>query len=245
MEYPNILSATFLSRPNRFIAYADLNGSSVVCHVKNTGRCRELLLPGATVWLQDHGESPVGRKTRYDLIAVEKMRPVSSPLLINMDSQAPNQLFREWAEQGGLFPDITLLRPEVRYGSSRFDFYYERSNGERGFVEVKGVTLEENGITAFPDAPTERGIKHLEELCAAVEAGYSAHICFVIQMEGMSLFCPNERTHPAFADALRKASAKGVSILALECSVTPDSLFISHPVPIDLSAAHTTFGSTT
>jgi len=235
MEYRNILPAVFLSRPNRFIAHVAPAGSPVACHVKNTGRCRELLVPGATVWIQDHGPELSGRKTRYDLIAVEKKRPGLSPILINMDSQAPNQLFREWAEQGQFFPDLTLLRPETRYHASRFDFYYERSGGQRGFVEVKGVTLEENGIAAFPDAPTERGIKHLDELCAATEEGYSAHVCFILQMEGMSLFRPNDRTHPAFGDALRRAAEKGVSLLVMECAVSPSSLSIQRSVPISLS----------
>ena len=236
MEYQNIFPAVFLSRPNRFIAHVSLNGSTVVCHVKNTGRCRELLLPGATVWVQDHGPDLSTRKTRYDLVAVEKNRPGYAPLLINIDSQAPNYLFREWAEDGHFLPNLTLLRSETRYCSSRFDFYYERADGPHGFVEVKGVTLEENGLAAFPDAPTERGIKHLEELCIAAEEGYSAHICFILQMEGMSLFRPNDHTHPEFGDALRRASTRGVSILALECSVSPYSLFIRRPVPVSLTS---------
>jgi len=166
---------------------------------------------------------------------VEKKRPGLSPLIINMDSQAPNQLFREWAEKGHFLSNLTLLRPETRYRTSRFDFYYECSSGQRGFVEVKGVTLEENGIAAFPDAPTERGIKHLEELCTASEEGYKTHICFILQMEGMSLFRPNDRTHPAFGNALRRASEKGVSLLAMECAVSPYSLSVQRSVPISLS----------
>ena len=235
MQYQNIRPGRFLHRPNRFIAHVELDGAPGVCHVKNTGRCQELLLPGTPVWLEDFGPEHAGRKTRYDLIAVQKERPDRSPLLINMDAQAPNKVFEEWAQQGGFLPGLTRLRPETVYRSSRFDFYYETAAGGRGFVEVKGVTLEENGIAAFPDAPTLRGIKHLEELGAAVEEGFSAHVCFVLQMEGMSHFCPNERTHPAFGDALRRAAARGVQLFAMECTVTPDSLTISKPVFLSLS----------
>ena len=234
MRYEKIRPATFLARPNRFIAHAELDGETVICHVKNTGRCRELLVPGCTVYLQDHGNNP-NRKTRYDLIAVEKERPGKTPLLINMDSQAPNKVFAQWAKSGGFLPDLTLLRPETTWGDSRFDFYYETASGEKGFVEVKGCTLEEEGLASFPDAPTERGVKHLEELSRAVSEGYAAHVCFILQMEGMALFCPNERTHPEFGEALRRASASGVSVHAVECTVTPDSLHIVRPVPISLT----------
>lgn len=160
MIYSHVVTGRFLARPNRFIAQVELDGQPVTAHVKNTGRCRELLLPGAVVYLQDHGPAPAGRKTRYDLIAVEKARPGQMPLLINMDAQAPNKVFGEWAERGSFRPDLTLLRPETAWGSSRFDFYYETAGGTRGFVEVKGVTLEEGGLAAFPDAPTsaESGI---------------------------------------------------------------------------------------
>ena len=235
MQYESIRPAVFLDRPNRFIAHVELNGAAEVCHVKNTGRCRELLLPGAAVWVQDFGTEHEGRKTRYDLIAVEKQRDGHPPLLVNVDSQAPNKVFREWAEQGGSLPGLTLLRPETVHRSSRFDFYYETADGSRGFVEVKGVTLEENGTAAFPDAPTQRGIKHLEELGNAAEEGFSAHVCFILQMEGMKLFCPNERTHPEFGAALRRATARGVNVFALECAATPDTLTIRRPVPVSLS----------
>lgn len=234
MHYENILPAIFLDRPNRFIAHAELNGKTVVCHVKNTGRCRELLIPGCAVYLQDCGENS-GRKTRYDLIAVEKQRPDDSPLLVNMDSQAPNKVFAEWANSGSFLPDLTLLRPETTWGGSRFDFYYETAAGEKGFVEVKGCTLEEDGLASFPDAPTERGVKHLDELTRAASEGYAAHVCFILQMEGMKLFCPNERTHPEFGEALRRAAAGGVSVHAVECSVTPSTLDIVRHVPISLT----------
>ena len=226
MQYGKILPARFLARPNRFVARVEAEGEELICHVKNTGRCRELLVPGATVWLE---ESPnPNRKTKYDLIAVEK-----GSRLINMDAQAPNQVFREWAQAGGFRKDLTLLRPETTYGSSRFDFYWESSK-KRGFVEVKGVTLEEDGVVRFPDAPTLRGVKHLEELVKAHQAGYEAAVCFVIQMEDVRYFAPNDATHPEFGQALRQAAAAGVEVLALDCAVTPGSLEIRNPVPIRL-----------
>ena len=224
MHYEGILPGVFLDRPNRFIAHVALDGAPVVCHVKNTGRCRELLVPGAAVYLQECG-SPA-RKTRYDLIAVEKGR-----LLVNMDAQAPNQVFREWAEQGGFTPGLTLLRTETRWGASRFDFYFEAGT-RRGFIEVKGVTLEQEGHARFPDAPTERGVKHLEELTACMAEGYEAYVCFVIQMTGMKDFAPNDATHPAFGEALRRAAAAGVGVLARECRVTPDTLTVAGAVPV-------------
>lgn len=226
MQYGKILPARFLSRPNRFVARVEAEGEELVCHVKNTGRCRELLVPGATVWLE---ESPnPSRKTKFDLIAVEK-----GNRLINMDAQAPNKVFGEWAAAGGFREGLTLLRPETTYGSSRFDFYWESSKS-RGFVEVKGVTLEEDGIVRFPDAPTLRGVKHLDELVKAHEAGYEAAVCFVIQMENVRWFAPNDVTHPEFGQALRKAAAAGVEILAMDCAVTPQSLTIGKSVPIRL-----------
>lgn len=226
MQYGKILPARFLSRPNRFVARVEAEGEELVCHVKNTGRCRELLVPGATVWLE---ESPnPSRKTKFDLIAVEK-----GDRLINMDAQAPNKVFGEWAAAGGFREGLTLLRPETTYGSSRFDFYWESSKS-RGFVEVKGVTLEEDGIVRFPDAPTLRGVKHLDELVKAHEAGYEAAVCFVIQMEDVRWFAPNDVTHPEFGQALRKAAAAGVEILAMDCAVTPQSLTMGKSVPIRL-----------
>ena len=227
MRYQRIVKGRFLQRPNRFIAHVALGDEMVVCHVKNTGRCRELLTPGAAVYLEE-ADKP-GRKTKYDLVAVEKGR-----LLINMDAQAPNQVFREWAEAGRFVPGLTLLRPETRYGNSRFDFYWEAAGGRRGFVEVKGVTLEEDGLALFPDAPTARGVKHLEELMACKAAGYEAAVCFLIQMAGCTAFSPNDRTHPAFSDALRRAAAADVAVLALGCTVTPDSLTAGISVPLKL-----------
>ena len=229
MEYQHVCSGRFCQRPNRFIAHVETAEGLQICHVKNTGRCRELLVPGVRVYLEE-SDNPA-RKTRFDLIAVEKERS-EGPLLINMDSQAPNKVFGEWA-QTHLRPDLTLLRPETVYGTSRFDFYWE-STASRGFVEVKGVTLEENGVARFPDAPTERGIKHIEELAAARQAGYEAAICFIVQMSGMRWVEPNDATHPAFGQALRLAAGAGVEVMALECEVTPSSLRAVRPIPIHL-----------
>lgn len=229
MTYPNSIPARFLSRPNRFVAQVELDGVETTVHVKNTGRCRELLVPGARVWLVK-SDNP-SRKTAYDLVAVEK-----GDRLINMDSQAPNAVFGEWAQAGCFVPGLTLLKPEYKHGDSRFDFYWEAGD-RKGFVEVKGVTLEQNGAVYFPDAPTQRGIKHLHGLIDCLDEGYEAAVCFVIQMEQAYFFSPNDETHPAFGEALRQAHAAGVRVLALSCSVTPDSLSISAPVPVRLSAA--------
>ena len=227
MQYQNIVQGRFLSRPNRFIAHVEVNGREVIAHVKNTGRCKELLTCGATLYLQDWGaDFALRRKTRYDVIAVEK-----GSLLINMDSQAPNHVFREWAESGAFVSGLTLLRPEYTWGSSRFDFYWETEN-KRGLVEVKGVTLEFGGHVKFPDAPTLRGVKHLDELIRAKKEGFETAVCFVVQMEGMCCFSPNDETHPAFGDALRRAMQAGVRIFAMECQVTPDRLQITKEIPI-------------
>lgn len=229
MRYEDVVKGRFLFRPNRFIAHVEVDGREVVAHVKNTGRCRELLVPGAAVYLQDWGEDfAARRKTRYDLIAVEK-----GSLLVNMDSQAPNHVFREWAQSGAFVPELTLLRPEYTWGSSRFDFYWE-AGARRGLTEVKGVTLELDRHAKFPDAPTQRGVKHLEELMAAREQGYDAAVCFVIQMEGMGSFSPNDETHPQFGQALRRAADLGVKVMAIECRVTPDSLEMTREIPIIL-----------
>ena len=227
MRYGKIQAARFLRRPNRFVAEVELEGRTEAVHVKNTGRCRELLVPGARVYLTP-GENPA-RKTAWDLIAVEK-----GPLLINMDAQAPNRVFGEWAAAGHFVPGLTLLRPETTWGRSRFDFYWEAGPERRGFVEVKGVTLEQDGVAAFPDAPTERGVRHLEELSAARREGYECAVCFVIQMKCPTRFRPNEATHPAFGAALRAAAEAGVDVLAYDCRVTPDQLWLDAPVPIDL-----------
>lgn len=226
MKYRNVEEAIFLERPNRFTAYVERKGHREICHVKNTGRCRELLIPGAAVYLEK-SENP-GRKTLYDLIAVKK-----GEVLINMDSQAPNQAAEEWLRRGGLFKGERNIKREVRYGNSRFDLYVE-TGGRKIFIEVKGVTLEEDGIARFPDAPTERGIKHIRELVACMEEGFEAFLLFVIQMKGITAFEPNERTHPAFGEALREAEGKGVRILARDCLVTQDSMMIDSPVPVYL-----------
>ena len=299
MRYANVVIGNFVARPNRFIAHVMLDGEEVVCHVKNTGRCRELLAPGAKVVLAV-SDNPA-RKTKYDLVAVWK-----GDVLINMDSQAPNAAFGEWARQNGFPEGLTLLRAETKYGNSRFDFYYEAAMGDAaipqasrpapfaqgspgsemrydggngedgckllfdadkgdeataipqasrpapftqgslgseehynsrngaGFIEVKGVTLENDGVVRFPDAPTERGAKHVRELIKCREDGYGAHIAFVVQMRGMKYFAPNAETDPDFAAALKEARAAGVEIIALECVVTQDSMEITGFLPVRL-----------
>lgn len=225
--YHALREATFLARPNRFIARCTVDGREEVCHVKNTGRCRELLLPGARVWLEE-SDNPA-RKTRFDLVCVENRGYV-----INMDSQAPNRVFAQWAQSGGFLPELTGLKGEVTFGASRFDFAYT-VNGTPGYAEVKGVTLfDESGTAYFPDAPTERGVKHLRELIAARSQGFNAAVCFVIQREDVIALKPNDATHPAFGDALRAADAAGVRLIAAVCRVTPDSLTIDHTVPVIL-----------
>lgn len=226
MVYERMYEARFVSRPNRFIANVLLDGQPVVCHVKNTGRCKELLVPGATVYIQK--AATPGRKTPYDLIAVCK-----GERLINMDSQAPNAVLGEWLRAGGLLPQPTLVKGEATRGASRLDFYVE-SPTCRAWIEVKGVTLEEEGHARFPDAPTQRGIKHLEELEACVRDGFEAYAVFVVQMEGVVDFAPNWQTHPAFGDALVHAAQNGVQILALDCTVTPETLHIRSRVPVVL-----------
>lgn len=224
MRYQEVRKATFLARPNRFIAHVELDGETVICHVKNTGRCRELLVPGAEVWLEK-GTNP-NRKTAWDLIAVHK-----GERLINMDAQAPNKVFSEWADR--FEPELLSLRGEYTYGQSRLDFCLETAAGLH-LVEVKGVTLEQDGHTRFPDAPTERGIKHLQELIHAVQEGHRASAVFVIQMEDVVDFAPNDVTHPAFGAALREAAAAGVEVVAVNCRVTPDSLEILDRIPVVL-----------
>ncbi len=224
MKYERIESGIFIERPNRFIAHVEINGQQEVVHVKNTGRCRELLQPGAEVYLQktDNPE----RKTQWDLIGVKKGKR-----MINMDSQIPNKVVEEWIRVGNLFPNATLIKPEKTYKQSRFDLYIEE--GERKiFMEVKGVTLEEDGVVRFPDAPTERGVKHLQELCEAVEEGYEAYVFFVIQMKGVKYFTPNHKTHAAFETALKEAKKKGVHILAYDCKVGKNSIEIGKEVPV-------------
>ncbi len=226
MRYQNVERGRFIARPNRFIAHVALGGGMVVCHVKNTGRCRELLVPGAPVYLE-RAANP-GRKTAYDLIAVEK-----AGLLINMDAQAPNKAFGEWAAAGRFLPGLTAIRPEFTWEDSRFDFLLEDGAGKI-FVEVKGVTLEEGGEVRFPDAPTERGVKHMRGLRRAVEQGHRAAVFFVVQMKGPVRFRPNDLTHPAFGSALRDAAARGVGVYAYDCRVAPDELEIDAPVAVAL-----------
>jgi len=220
-----IVAGRFISRPNRFIAHIEINGKEEICHVKNTGRCKELLQPGATVYCADC-LSPA-RKTRYDLIAVQK-----GDRLINMDSQLPNAAADEWLRGGGLGA-ITQIRPETAFGDSRFDFSLQKE-GKLCFLEVKGVTLERNGICAFPDAPTTRGVKHLRELTRLCQEGYGAYVLFVIQMENVSYLHPNDETDPVFGQALREAAEAGVQIIAMDCSVTQNSITIHQPIPIQL-----------
>ena len=225
MRYANMVPGIFQNRPNRFIAHVEMDGQIQVVHVKNTGRCRELLVPGTRVWCQ-RAENPA-RKTGFDLIAVEK-----GHRLINMDSQAPHAAVREWLEAGGL-GEIGNLRAETVHGDSRFDFSFTLA-GKPCFLEVKGVTLENDGICAFPDAPTLRGAKHLRGLAQAARQGFGAYVLFVIQMEDVKYLHPNDRTDPAFAEALRTAAAEGVQVLAVECRVTPQSMEITEFVPVKL-----------
>lgn len=225
MIYKNIVPGIFLARPNRFIAHILIDGQDTVCHVKNTGRCKELLAPGAAVWCEKTNNPT--RKTQYDLIAVQK-----GTRLINMDSQAPNKAVYKWLSGGGLGA-LENLRAETTYGNSRFDFSFEK-DGKRCFLEVKGVTLENNGICAFPDAPTQRGAKHLKELTALAKEGFGAYVLFVIQMTDVVHLHPNDDTDPAFGDALRDAAAAGVQILAMDCCVAPDTMTIQNPVTVKL-----------
>lgn len=225
MKYENMVPGTFRCRPNRFVAHVDIGGNMEIVHVKNTGRCRELLPEGAKVWCQ-RSDNP-NRKTKYDLICVQK-----GQRLINMDSQAPNAAAGEWLCAGGL-GEVQNVRAEVTYGQSRFDFAFEK-DGRPCFMEVKGVTLESDGICAFPDAPTERGTKHLRELTQLVREGYGAYVLFVIQMSDVRYLRPNATTDPVFASALRQAAEAGVKVLAMDCSVTPDSIFLDKEIPVCL-----------
>lgn len=226
MKYQRIKKANFIKRPNRFIAYARIDGREETVHVKNTGRCAELLTPDAVIYLQE-SDNPA-RKTKWDLIAIEK-----NSRLVNMDSQVPNKVVKEWIEEGNLFDDVTLIRPEYTYGNSRFDLYVEAGN-DKIFIEVKGVTLEEDGAARFPDAPSERAVKHVEELEKAVKDGYKAYVFFVIQMKGIRYFTPNTDTHPEFAEALKKAAKGGVHVIAYDCQVEKDSIQIDQSVPVVL-----------
>ncbi|MBO5214103.1 MAG: DNA/RNA nuclease SfsA [Clostridia bacterium] len=231
MRYNHIVSAKFLRRVNRFIAHVELDGKEIVVHVKNTGRCKELLIPGCTVYLE-RSDNP-NRKTQYDLVTVEKLRPGKPPLTVNMDSQAANDIALEWLKKGVLFSPDAAIRREVFYGGSRFDFYVEDGN-RKAFVEVKGVTLETDGVAAFPDAPTVRGVKHLRELTASLQDGYEAYVLFVIQMKEISVLHPNDETHKEFGDALRSAASSGVRVLAVDCNVIPGEVVADALIPVEL-----------
>lgn len=226
MQYHRIRPGIFIRRPNRFVAHVEIDGKEEICHVKNTGRCRELLVPGAKVFVEEAANP--ARKTRYDLVQIYK-----EDQLVNMDSQMPNALVEEWLKQGGMFEHITKIQREKTYGHSRFDLYVEYQD-KKAFVEVKGVTLEHNGVAYFPDAPTQRGVKHLKELQTCIGDGYEAWIIFVIQMKGIRTFRPNEITHPEFARVLRQAQEAGVHIEARDCIVEPASIRINQKIPVDL-----------
>ncbi len=229
MKYDRIIKGRFLDRPNRFVAHVDIGGETLPCHVKNTGRCRELLLPGVPVYLQE-SDNP-SRKTRYDLICVEK-----GDMLINMDSQIPNHVVAEWLQKGPLFTKDARIQMEKSYGNSRFDLYVEtiKTPRRKAYLEVKGVTLEIDRQARFPDAPTQRGVKHVRELMQCVQDGYEAYLIFVIQMSGIKGFAPNWATHPEFGQALQEAQQAGVQIQAYGCQVRPDEITLDTPIPINL-----------
>lgn len=231
MKYEKIVSGIFVSRPNRFIAHVLIDGTEEIVHVKNTGRCKELLVPGCKVYLEDFEGRMGSRKLRYSLIAVEKKRDEgkNESILINMDSQAPNKVVAEWLSTQG----YDFIKPEFTFGKSRVDFYMERGK-EKFLLEVKGCTLEYNGHCFFPDAPTERGVKHLEELIKAKEHGYHAAVLILIQMEESIDFAPNDETHKEFGDTLRIAASRGVEVLCYNCKVTPDSLQLKDKIKVIL-----------
>lgn len=229
MIYSKIVHGKFIDRPNRFIAHVEVEGKIETVHVKNTGRCRELLLPGVEVVLEDFRQNPGKRRTLFDLIAVYKIYPEhleKKPLLINMDSQAPNKVVFEWLkqQQKNNEPLFSVIHPEYTYGQSRVDFYLENTDHEKILMEVKGCTLEVDGQGYFPDAPTERGVKHLRELAAAQQAGYKCYLTFVIQVPGVVFVMPNNKTHPEFGQALEEAKAAGVEVLYLQCDVKDNEL---------------------
>lgn len=226
MIYNNIKKAKFISRPNRFIANIEIDGKNELCHVKNTGRCKELLVPGAEIYVEQSDSG--NRKTKYDLICVRKNK-----MLVNIDSQIPNKVIFEYIKNGGIFEKVEEIKCEKKYKNSRFDLYV-KADGKENFVEVKGVTLEENKIAKFPDAPTERGIKHINELVDAVKNGYDAYVVFVIQLKGVNSFEPNYKTHKKFGEALKFAEKNGVKILAFDCNVTETSITIDEKIKICL-----------
>jgi len=226
MRYKNVKKGIFVSRPNRFIANVIIDGKMETAHVKNTGRCKELLIEGVNVYFQ-HNEN-VNRKTKWSLIGVEK-----AGRLVNIDSQAPNRVVHEWLLEGNFLKNIKEIKPEFKYKDSRIDFFVETET-EKALIEVKGVTLEEDGVAMFPDAPTERGVRHILELCRSLDEGYKAYIIFVIQMKGVKYFTPNVKTHKAFADALIYAQEKGVKIIAVDCEVAEDRMSIRDNVSVVL-----------
>ncbi|WP_250277755.1 DNA/RNA nuclease SfsA [[Clostridium] colinum] len=227
MKYNNIKYAKFINRKNRFIAEIEINNKIELCHVKNTGRCKELLIKGTDIYVEENNN--INRKTKYSLICVKK-----GSLLINIDSQIPNYVAREAIEKG-LIPDlkdITYLKQEVKYKNSRFDIYFEKNTGEKGFIEVKGVTLEENGIARFPDAPSERAIKHIRELIEAKRDGYETYILFIIQLKNVKYFEPNKKTHYDFYESLKNAQDNNVNILAYDCFVSSDEIFLNSKIDV-------------
>lgn len=226
MVYENVKEGVFVSRPNRFIAHVEIDGKVEICHVKNTGRCRELLIPGVRVFVEESTNPE--RKTKYDLIAVYK-----GDMLFNIDSGAPNKVFFEWIKDSGYFGDVSLIKPECKYGNSRFDFYIE-TDKRKIFVEVKGVTLEKDGVMMFPDAPTERGVKHINELISCQKDGYEAYIAFIVQTNKAKYFMPNHETHKEFATALARAAKKGVKIICYSCNVSADELNIKEEIKVRL-----------
>lgn len=237
MKYETIREGIFIKRQNRFVATVETDGRPETVHVRNTGRCRELLVPGSRVYLEDFDGRMGKRKLRYSVVAVEKKVP-GGIITINMDSQAPNRAVGEALEAGKLrlegMGELKSLKSEYRYGASRMDFYAVDDRGREALIEVKGVTLEEDGIARFPDAPTQRGIKHLEELIKAGREGYGAYMVFVVQMKGPVKFEPNYDTHPEFAETLAKARREGVKLMAVDCIVTPDEMVTDRPVSIEL-----------
>lgn len=240
MKYNAVKRAIFCRRINRFLGEVLLGDEKITVHIKNTGRCRELLVEGASVYLSK--ASLGNRKTAFDLIAVIKRKEDGSDLLINMDSQAPNAVVASFLPQSGIFSESAVYKREVNFGKSRFDFYVE-DRGRKAFLEVKGVTLEEDGCALFPDAPTQRGAKHLKELADAVKIGYEAYVLFLIQMKGCTWFTPNHKTDPVFCEALREAVRGGVQALAFDCRVLPDEMIPEQPIPIRLDSDLIPFGS--
>lgn len=237
MKYEKIVKGKFIERPNRFVAVVEVDGERVKAHVKNTGRCRELLVEGAAVYLEDFEGRMGTRKMRYSLIGVEKRTPAGM-LMVNMDSQAPNKAVGEALADDSIMLEgmgrLTLINPEKTFGKSRFDFYVEDEAGRGAYIEVKGVTLEDEGIVRFPDAPTERGVKHINELISAAVEGYKAYVIFVVQMSGMKEFRPNDETHSQFGQTLRNADAAGVKVLAYECIIDEDSMNICRNIRVNL-----------